>query len=175
MPASLSPRIARPSRPRRGLSLLEVLLALAILGVAMGILGQAMLNATNNGISAQRLATAQLLAESKISELQLGLLPLLSTDWTDLAIPGNSDAWYYRIEVLPSETPNLMRLSVTVSNDPTSSRGRPLEYQLSRLMIDPALGLGQADPTAAGGVQSGASTTAGSAAAGSAASSGGLR
>ena len=162
MPANSLPSIARSASPRRGLSLLEVLLALAILGVAMGILAQAMLNATNNGISAQRLATAQLLAESKISELQLGLLPLLSTDWTDLAIPGNSDAWYYRIDVLPSETPNLTRLTVTVSNDPDSSRGRPLEYQLSRLMIDPALGLGQADPSAGGGTQDGSGAAAGS-------------
>jgi general secretion pathway protein I len=171
MPAKPNHAIARLSPPRRGLSLLEVLLALAILGVAMGILAQAMLNATNNGISAQRLATAQLLAESKISELQLGLLPLLSTDWTDLAIPGNNDAWYYRIEVLPSETPNLTRLSVTVSNDPTSSRGRPLEYQLSRLMIDPALGLGQADPASAGGALGGS----GAAAAGGTSGMGGVR
>ena len=67
----MNPHLHRRSQPthRLGLSLLEVVLALAILAVSVAMLSQITRQATDDGLMAKRLATAQILCESKMSEV----------------------------------------------------------------------------------------------------------
>ena len=63
---------------RRGLTLLEVLLALAILGGALATIGELMRIGARNAEIARDKTTAQLLAEATMGELEVGFLPLQS-------------------------------------------------------------------------------------------------
>ncbi len=61
---------------RSGISLLEVVLALAILGIASAYLSQAMQLATLNAVRAQRLTQAELVAESVMNQVIGGVIRL---------------------------------------------------------------------------------------------------
>ena len=63
----------KPGLPRRGFTLLEVILALTILAGAMAVLGEISRLAMQNATGARDLARAQLLAESKLAEIQAGI------------------------------------------------------------------------------------------------------
>ncbi|MFM8397870.1 MAG: prepilin-type N-terminal cleavage/methylation domain-containing protein, partial [Pirellula sp.] len=70
---------------RLGMSLLEVVLALAILAMSAAILASIARTATDNGLIAHRLATAQILAESKMAEVVTGAIPLQgAVGWTPI-------------------------------------------------------------------------------------------
>ena len=73
------------SNNRSGLSLLEVVLALSILGIAVGILSTIMQQSADNGLRARRMTQAQMVCESKMAEAMAGALPLQSTQWTPVA------------------------------------------------------------------------------------------
>ncbi len=152
----------KPRKSRRaGLSLLEVVLALSILAVAAGLLAQITKQATDNGLLAQRLATAQMLCESKMSEVLAGAIPLTSSSWTQITDSGNGK-FYYRIQAETAARPNMIGVRLGVTDQPDSSATNPELFFIVRWMIDPSLGL-DTPPTAsastgsptgsAGGVQ----------------------
>lgn len=60
---------------RAGISLMEVVLALAILGIASAYLSQAMQIAAQNAVQAQRLTQAELVAESVMNQVIAGVIP----------------------------------------------------------------------------------------------------
>lgn len=125
---------------RHGLSLLEVVLALSILGIATGILSTIMQQSSDNGLRSRRMTQAQMVCESKMAEAMAGALPLQSTQWTSVAsIDGAS--WYYSLEVIQAEQPNLIGVVIQV-NDELAMREsqRPLS-RLVQWIIDPSLGL----------------------------------
>ena len=78
----LLPAIAcrRSAAKRSGFTLLEVILALAILAGAMAVLGEVNRLALRNAAAARDLARAQLLAESKLAEIQAGITSTASVD-----------------------------------------------------------------------------------------------
>ncbi len=152
----------KPRKSRRaGLSLLEVVLALSILAVAAGLLAQITKQATDNGLLAQRLATAQMLCESKMSEVLAGAIPLTTTSWTQITDSGKGN-FYYRIQTETAARPNMIGVRLGVTDQPESSTSNPELFFIVRWMIDPSLGL-DTPPTAtestgsstgsAGGVQ----------------------
>jgi hypothetical protein len=55
------------------LSLLEVILAIAILGGSLAVIGQLINIGARNAISARDLTTAQLYCESKLAEVSAGI------------------------------------------------------------------------------------------------------
>ena len=143
----LSPRFAS----RAGLSLLEVVLALAILAIAASLLAQITSQATDNALSAQTNGTAQMLCESKMAEVLAGAIPMQPQDWTqitDTSRPGN---WHYKIETVTAERPNMLGVKVSVSDDPTTTFRNPVRFFLVRWVIDPNLGLDQPQQSAASG------------------------
>jgi prepilin-type N-terminal cleavage/methylation domain-containing protein len=151
---------------RRGLSLLEVVLALAILAVSAALLAQITRQATDNAMSAQKLAHAQMLCESKMAEVLVGAIPMEPLDWTlneDGSLPGQ---WYYRLETTTTERENMIGLRLAVTDNPNPLTGSPELFFLVRWVIDPTLGLDSvpaSDSAATGGVPSGTGTSGSSA------------
>lgn len=129
-------------RPRRrdGLSLLEVMLALAILGGAIAVVGELMRFGMRNAEAARDLSTAQVLCEAKINEIAAGLLPPQSIADTPIEEIANLDAaglWLYSVDVQQVDQQGLIAVTVTVFQDP-NLKMRPVDFSLARWMIDPA-------------------------------------
>jgi hypothetical protein len=126
-----------------GFSLLEVVLALAILVGAIAVLGELVRLGTINAGSARDLTKAQLLCESKLAEISAGiLLPEVVQ-----GVPCEYDPeWLYSIDMQASDMPGIVVLRVTVTQDLAPNQ-RPAEFSLVRWMQDPTLVLPSEVPT----------------------------
>jgi general secretion pathway protein I len=157
---------------RNGLSLLEVVLALSILAVAAALLAQITKQATDNGLLAQRLSTAQILCESKMSEVLSGAIPLTATDWTQITDTTRRGSWYYKIKTESATRPNMIGVRLGISDNPEATPNPELFY-IVRWMIDPSMGLDTlpaTDSTSTSGT-----STSGSSSGGSSGSAGGFQ
>lgn len=126
----------------RGLTLLEVILALAILGVACAFMAQAMQLATSNAIEAQRQAQGELAAESIMSELVAGIIPLQPTStWAPVGVSASSSNWSYMVQIVPCEVQHMVGIQVMVRDDANMESTRPADLSVIRWVIDPSLGL----------------------------------
>ena len=132
----------KPRKLRRaGLSLLEVVLALSILAVSAALLTQITKQATDNGLMAKKLSTAQMLCESKMSEVLAGAIPLTSSGWTEITDSGRRGSWYYQIQTTAAERPNMIGVRLSVTDQPDATTYNPELFFIVRWMIDPSLGL----------------------------------
>jgi len=129
------------ARSRAGYTLLEVILALAILAGAVAVLGEISRLALQNAASARDLARAQLLAESKMSEIMAGIIAPDTTENTpfdtsseslDPAEPG----WLYSIASEATDEDGLISVKVTVTRDAPAAM-HPTKFSLVRRMKDP--------------------------------------
>ncbi len=157
---------------RAGLTLLEVIIAMAILAMSATLLYQVSNLATNSALEAQRLANAHILSESKMAEILAGAVATEPMDWTldsDGTVPGE---WYYKLETSVGERENMIGLKLSVSDNPTSTTRSQAIFTIVRYIIDPQLGL-DTPPSSDGSSSTGeiGSSTGGSATTGS--SSGG--
>jgi general secretion pathway protein I len=156
-----------PRISRAGLSLLEVMLALSILGVSTAILSQILQIGTDNGLRARRITQAQMLCESKMNEVVLGSVSTQSTTWTPITIGVANAEWFFQVETIAAEQPSLIGVVVSVSDSPSISENRPPLARLVQWIIDPSLGMDSkstSDP-AATDASSGGSTSSGAASA----------
>ena len=133
-------RIASHRRSAAGFSLLEVVLALAILGGALAVLGEVTHNAMRSARMARDLTIAQLYCESKMDEVTSGVIlpeavadvPLDTTD--DQSLPD----WLYSIEVEDiDQAQGLLAVRVTVAKEVPSPQ-RPPRFSLTRWVVDPS-------------------------------------
>jgi type II secretion system protein I len=151
-------------KTRSALSLLEVVLALAILGAAGAMLAQSMQVATDAGLQARDQAVAELLAESKMSEVIAGAFPPnQSSDWMPVVTTVDPGKWYFRIQSQPALVQGMLMIQVQVTDDPQMQKERPLQFILTRWMIDPSLGLDtppEDDSSTTTGTGSGTGTSA---------------
>lgn len=121
---------------RQGLSLLEVILALAILAFSMAAIGELIRIGTTSASNAEDYTEGQLLAESKLSEIMSGVIT--PDPVTRVPFPTNPD-WYYTIELAQTEDTEVMSLGVTVEK--YIERSRPLAFSLVRWIPDPGIEL----------------------------------
>lgn len=136
----MSQKSVRGLKP--GLSLLEVVLALAILGAAGAMLAQSMQVATDAGMQARDQALAELLAESKLSEVIAGAYPPnQNTDWMPIETVVEPGRWHFKIINQPTLTEGMLGVQVWVTDDPQMQKERPLQVMLTRWTIDPNMGL----------------------------------
>ncbi len=127
---------------RAGFSLLEVVLALAIIAGSLAVLGEASRLALRNATIARDTARAQLLCESKMTEIVTGetspdpvdAMPFdeMTTDSLDPSEP----AWLYSIEQEPLDNEGLIAVRVTVGRDLPEAQ-HPVRFSLVRWMADP--------------------------------------
>lgn len=143
-PAARHGRIRLASRP--GFSLLEILLALAILGGAMAVLSQIAGTGTDASREARHLAVARIIAQTKLSEILLdrmvspqGIPPSPVESFEAESI----SEFTYSIEVQPAPLDGLLAVRVTVQAINPNGGPALATYTLDRWMIDPLLGLEQ--------------------------------
>ena len=133
-----------PAR-RKGISLLEMLLSLAILGGALAAIGQVADTGVDAAIEARDLAIAQIVAQSKMSEVllnaTLGTTPQSVFEMPVDPIDSESLTTYvYSVEVQPAGLEGMLAIRVLVSAMDGNGRNT-INYSLDRWMIDPAIGL----------------------------------
>ena len=116
-----------------GLSLLEVVLALAILGIALVMLQQLLDMGMRSATAARDLTTAQLLCESKLAELAAGIAIIEPQK----EVPFEHDSsWVYSLDVQTVDDSELVMLQLTVAPHDHNERRRA-SYTLSRWLISP--------------------------------------
>ncbi|MCI0360426.1 MAG: hypothetical protein L0211_18270 [Planctomycetaceae bacterium] len=125
----------RPSTFRRdALSLLEVILAIAILGGSLAIIGELIRIGARNAAISRDLTTAQLYCESKMNEAAAGVIDLenLGTETLDEA-----GEWMCVITTEALDQQQLIAVNVTVGQNPDEF-ARPVSFSMTRWIIDPA-------------------------------------
>ncbi|MFK7737437.1 MAG: prepilin-type N-terminal cleavage/methylation domain-containing protein [Pirellulaceae bacterium] len=126
-----------------GLSLLEVVLALAILAVATAYLASTMEQATTNGLKSQKLTQAELVAESIVNQIIAGVIPSDPVSWTPYSNSRGPTEWVYQIQQVPTELESMVGFQVAVQQVNTGQAVVPTTTDLfaNRWIIDPELQL----------------------------------
>lgn len=128
----------RVASARRALTLLEVMLALAILGGALAVIGELTRLGARNAEMARDLATAQRLCENKMAEISAGLQPPDVISGAPVEELGDQQEWLYTVLVEPLQDQGMLAVWVTVEQNP-SVIARPVSFTLVRWMIDPEM------------------------------------
>ena len=127
---------------KAGFSLLEVILALSILAGSIAVLGEASRLALKNAEVARDLAHAQLLCESKLTEIVTGITPAETVGntpfdpTTTASIDASGPSWLYSIETQETDEEGLVSVRVTVTRDLPASK-HPVSFSLVRWIPDP--------------------------------------
>lgn len=123
------------------------MLALAILGGSLAVLSTIATTGADAAIEARDLATARLLCETKMSELLLSGVAPQPVSLTPVAAPDNQSlaSYQYSVEVQPAPISGLLAVRVTVVSDAPAGAPPSVQFALVRWMVDPALGLAEAE------------------------------
>ena len=126
-------------RPRRAFSLLEVILAMAILMAAIAILGELMRFGMRNAQAARDKTKAALFCESKLAEIVAGAIPANSVSDTPVEETFDSSDinWTYSIDVQMIDETGLAAVTVTVRQGGPDAQ-KPIEVSLTRWLTEPA-------------------------------------
>jgi prepilin-type N-terminal cleavage/methylation domain-containing protein len=125
-------RIRALSRVSRAFTLIEVILALVVLGGALAILGEVMQLANSSAVDARAETQAQLLASSVMDEIMAGV----QDDSPVTRQPLDSDdatRWLYSVETGTCDVTGVYPLVVTVEQD-LEPRFNPVKFRLVRWM-----------------------------------------
>ena len=165
-------RAGRPRRPARraGLSLLEVLVSLAILLISLAAIGALVNFGAGRGMAAHLETTGTRLAQSKLAEVEAGVIPVTSPESN---VFEDEPEWSYTVEPTPTDVPNVYAVTVRVSR---AYGLQTFEMALTQLIYDPAM-MGDAaeaqPPTTATSPPGGSTGTPGSSTSTSGSASGG--
>ena len=118
---------------RNGLSLLEVILSITILGLSLVAIGALVSTGYRSALDARLQSDANLLCETKMAEVVAGVIELQSVSG---AVIEENREWEYRVDVEPSDQLGLLFVRVTVSQLKSVS-DRPIELSLVRFVPDP--------------------------------------
>ena len=102
----------------RGFTLIEVLIALAVLAIALTAMIKANVSSVSGTQQLQHKHMAHLVAMQAVARLQLGLNKNKS-----ISLFGTR--WYWRVEIKPSGLDQVERLSVTTSTHSNGPFGDP--------------------------------------------------
>lgn len=122
-------------RARRGLSLLEVILAIAIFGTSLAIIGELVRIGSNSAAAARDLSDGQRLCSNLMNEIAAGVLPPTAVSQTSCL---EDATWLYSVAADATEIEGLLAVTVTVEQDP-QFYSRPHSVTLVRWVADPAM------------------------------------
>jgi prepilin-type N-terminal cleavage/methylation domain-containing protein len=111
-------------------TLLEVILALVILGGALAIFGEVMQLANRSAVDARAETQAQLLASSLMDEIMAGVLDESPATRQPLDV-SDSTPWVYSIETPTTDAEGVYPLEVVVEQD-LEPQFNPVKYRLIR-------------------------------------------
>jgi prepilin-type N-terminal cleavage/methylation domain-containing protein len=138
---------------RRAFTLLEVILALAILGLSAAVLGEACRNGIQNARRSRDYTHGSILCEDVLNEVLAGIMPLENVSGATHPMDAN---WFYSVSVVAKDVPGLMELRVTTTRNLPEIQ-HPVSCTLVRWMRDPSI-----FDAAAAAAQQAASTAASS-------------
>ncbi len=118
---------------REGLSLLEVLLAIAILGGALAVIGQLVGLGYHHALQARLRSDGNVYCDTKMAEVAAGVLPLEAV--SQRTLDENPD-WVYSVAIETSDQPGLLVVTVTARPDKQTTR-MPVIITATRFMPDP--------------------------------------
>jgi len=126
------------AQSRRGLSLFEVIVALAIFMGSIAAIGQLVATGVRGAVQARLQSQAVIRCESKMGEIVSGVLSLRSAS-ANVPFPDDS-SWNWSVAVAPGPHDGLYIVEVTVAH-PSGTVAGNQSYSLRRLILDPQLAL----------------------------------
>ncbi|MCA9260649.1 MAG: prepilin-type N-terminal cleavage/methylation domain-containing protein [Planctomycetales bacterium] len=134
----------------RGFTLIEVILALAILGAALAVIGECVQIAGRNSVDATTATRAQMLASSVMDEMVAGVREILDASDEPLEA-GDESRWLLDVLVGGVDEWDMQTIEVRVRQD-LSDELNPFEYRLQRSFVAEAESDAEAeDSTASSG------------------------
>ncbi|MEZ6105956.1 MAG: hypothetical protein R3B96_07520 [Pirellulaceae bacterium] len=118
---------------RAGITLLEVILSIAILGGALAVIGELVRLGTRAALAAHETTIAHVLADSRMAEVAAGAVELANVSSTTCE---ESPDWVYSIEIQQTQQVGLLMVVVFVQQDPARF-AYPIGFRLYRMMPDP--------------------------------------
>lgn len=140
---------------REGMSLLEVLIALAIFLMSLIVLGRLVIMAGERARDVQDLARATQLCQSQLAQVIAGAVPLNGQSGAPL---DDDPDWTWSLDCSPDDIPNLWSVTVRVSRERPD--GEKIECVLSQKVLDPSM-RGSTFDTPAQAAQSSSTPTSG--------------
>jgi general secretion pathway protein I len=109
--------------PSRGFTLIEVLVALAVLAIALAAVMRAMAQAVDTTVSLREHAVALWVAQNRLAEHMMRLdWPAADTINGETEMGG--EKWYWREQVSTTPEPKMRRMEITVRRSPDSKDAR---------------------------------------------------
>jgi Tfp pilus assembly protein FimT len=119
-----------------GLTLLEVVLAMAILFGSLAVLSQMAWTGSRAAVQGQLMTQAVLRCEAKLAEVASGAVPLQATSNTAFA---DDPQWTWSLVLGETAFPELMLVEVTVSHSSGYSSLGNVSHTMRRWLRDPAI------------------------------------
>jgi type II secretion system protein I len=127
--------VSRRAAARPGLSLLEVLIALAVFLISYIAIWQLMSMAGDRALELTNRNRATQLAQAKLDEVIAGALPLSSQGDTGFEDEYNAPDFTYQVDVNDGAVSSLHVVTVTVTRvTPTGT----VKVQVTQMLVDPA-------------------------------------
>jgi Tfp pilus assembly protein PilV len=124
------PRFVRSKPPRRGITLIEVLAAMAIFMIALAAISQLIDSGNDMAVEASRVNTGTRLAQSKLAEVEAGVIPVRDGGSGTFDV---ETGWSWEVVSEPSDAPNVYMVNVIVR----STVGREVKVGLTQMIFDP--------------------------------------
>ena len=129
---------------RSGLTLLEVVVAMAIFLMSLVAIWQLLLLSGDRALDVKLLARTSMVCQSKLAEVMIGAEPPNSTSgYTSLPDEANKDL-QWKMEVQSSDVANLYNVKISVKAE--LPNGRIFESHLTQMVLDPAVRGSTLDP-----------------------------
>jgi general secretion pathway protein I len=125
---------ARRRSHRDGMSLMEVLIALAIFLLCLTAISRLVDMGGDFALSARYQNTGTRLAASKLAEVEAGLVALTQASSGDFSADGD-DGWTWTVTPSATDVTNVYAVTVTVSKP---FQGRDFQVVLTQTVCDPA-------------------------------------
>ncbi|WP_437186830.1 hypothetical protein SH668x_000194 [Planctomicrobium sp. SH668] len=120
-------------KSREGISLFEVVLALAIFVGAVAAISQVLANGSRAASRAQLQSQAVLIGERVMNEVIAEIVPLSSAAKTPV---DGMPKWFWTVDVSNSNVPGLLRVEVITEHEAPTPNS-VIKYQLVRFVRDP--------------------------------------
>jgi type II secretion system protein I len=127
--------MARASGSRSGLTLIEVLLALAIFLMSLVALGQLMNMTSEMALEIDHTNRANQLMQKQMNAVVAGYVPLSGQSDTPFDEDSN---WYWSVDAQADSAPSLYHVTVTVSHK-TSTGDTDFQKSLYQMVLDPTI------------------------------------